>query len=981
MRQQIFTALLFFLVLGLGAEMRPLVIEDFDDGQVSLRSWADEDLEPTAWYLDSVNTHVSSAYSLCLSGNTWKEQSISPIPTDVNTVISLAAYYQSGATVQGLGFSDGENQLFYSISGTRILDLEAWVPVYQGAFPSYSWQEYRLPVGADWESFFGYYPTITSLIYVSDLDNTYARSVWFDSIMNITSDLPVAPQVSISAASPVWLNQRQVSLQFEAIINDPDSDTFSYLWSFGDGQSSTEAAPLHIYQVTDAHQYTVNLRLTDDSGMVGLASTQVNISHGPSSLPLTMNFVGDVMLARRYENQIIPQYGVNSIFAPTFSMLGGAADITAANLEVVLANTGSPHPTKSVTYRGNPNNINGLVYAGIDIVGLANNHTLDYGLPALQQMQTLLDANGILHSGAGANAYKANLPAFINRKGLSIAFLRSSDRTGQYNNAQPFLHAGFDKYGFAYMTPYYIQEQIAAVEGVADLKIVELHSGSEYSLEPGTDYGKSNPYLGDTQDEDYQYRSDIPHQWDRQIRQTAIDCGADLVVVHHPHIIHGLELYHGKVIAHSLGNFAFDLDYPECMNSMILYVDAYENGFRNHHVRPVYINSYIPKPATGQLGIYILDYIAMKSRELDTIVVVDKQDLSAWVPLEPENLVSQESVLEINTTFEAFEEGWQISKPIKLPRYGSISSVDEIQPAQDAELRLGSELIWYGNFEDEGSTLWSVPQFSSNAVDGERSAQLSANPHGSTTATISKKIKLYDNEKTLTLHGWMRSENAASANIQIRFYNSRNSSYVMESYSISEDLIGTNPWIWQYKEFIPPANAWYFDIRLSVEGGSTGAAQAWFDNVGLIEWTPYSPAIALSEVMHPNNYYWFQLRTAEGVKSLNCRITETDYLQQTQRLKRAQPVAQIPLNIYPNPFNPETTIDFDLPQSAQTSLKIYNVRGQLLRTLVDEMLPSGHHRYSWDGRDQRGDKVSSGLHFIKIHCGDKSTIRKAILMK
>ncbi|MDD3563369.1 MAG: hypothetical protein PHR32_06825, partial [Candidatus Cloacimonetes bacterium] len=221
MRQLTFTALILFFVFGLSAQMRPIVIEDFDDGELTLTSWADEDLEPTAWYLDSVNTHAASAYSLCLSGNTWKEQSVSPIPTDINTVISMAAYSQSGANVQGMGFSDGENQLFYSISGTLILDLEAWIPVYQGAFPSYSWQEYRLPVGADWESFFGYYPTLTSLIYVSDLDNTYPRSVWFDSIMNVTSDLPVPPQVSISATSPVRINQRQVSLQFEALINDP----------------------------------------------------------------------------------------------------------------------------------------------------------------------------------------------------------------------------------------------------------------------------------------------------------------------------------------------------------------------------------------------------------------------------------------------------------------------------------------------------------------------------------------------------------------------------------------------------------------------------------------------------------------------------------------------------------------------------------------------------------------------------------------
>lgn len=70
MRHIMFITLLVFSVLGLFAQIRPVVIEDFDDGQVSLTSWADEDLEPDAWYLDTTNTHASSAYSLCLSGNT-----------------------------------------------------------------------------------------------------------------------------------------------------------------------------------------------------------------------------------------------------------------------------------------------------------------------------------------------------------------------------------------------------------------------------------------------------------------------------------------------------------------------------------------------------------------------------------------------------------------------------------------------------------------------------------------------------------------------------------------------------------------------------------------------------------------------------------------------------------------------------------------------------------------------------------------------
>lgn len=977
----LFCFVLIICSLGLFAQNRPQIIEDFDDGELSLTSWADEDVEPEGWSLDAGNSYASSPYSLCLSGNTWKELAISPVLTDVNTVIEMAAMYQYGSRVQGIGFSDGENQIFYSVSGSLILDLEVWVPVYQGAYAANAWHLYQLPLGADWESFFGYFPTLTSLIFINDLDEVSSRSVWFDQIQDISSDLPIAPEVTIMADIPVQLSSREVGVQFNAIVNDPDSDSFDYYWSFGDDSYSTEAAPFHSYVVCDAHLYTVNLRVSDESGKLGFAATEVEVDPGPSSLPLSLNFVGDVMLARQYDAQVIPNQGLNAIFSPTFSLLGGATDVTVANLEVVLADTGSPHPTKSVVYRGNPANVQGLVLAGIDIVSTANNHTLDYGLPALQQTQGLLDDNGILHSGAGSNSYAAYKPAFINRKGLSIAFLRSSDRTGQYNNAQPYLHAGFAKAGFAYMTPYYIQQQIAAVADVANLKVVEMHAGSEYSLEPGADYGKNNPYLGDTQDEEYNYRNDIPHQWDREIRHTAIDSGADLVVVHHPHIIQGLELYQGKVIAHSLGNFVFDLDYPECMNSMILYVDANENGFYNHHVRPVYVDNYIPKPATGQLGLYILDYIAMKSRELDTVVIVDKQENKAWVPLEPENLNPIEYPFEINLTCDRWQNDLQSTKPIKLPRYGSLSSIASIEPVSDAQVRLGSELIWYGNFEDEGCSIWSIPEFSSNAINGERSAFLSTDSMDEVSATISKKIKLYDNERNYTLHGWIRTRNAGAANITIRYFSSRNSYFPVDTQSICEGHSGTTNWTWYYQELDPPSNAWYYDIQLQLEAADMAISQAWFDDVGLIEWTEYTAASALQEVMHPNNYYWFQVQTPEIVKSFTCHLYETAYENQLRRINSSRTSPDLPLKIYPNPFNPDTNISFELAKAALTRVKIYNIKGQLIRDLLNEELPAGKHTIKWDGKDQRGKMAASGLLFIRIESGGFSYLKKAILLK
>lgn len=975
------TALIFIaLTTPILGQTEGVLIEDFDSGSVVLSSWADEDIQPDAWTVDNQNTYALSPYSLKLAGNSWKQQSITPFSTFQNTVIELAAYHVSTGTIRGIGFSDGENELFYSIAGSRIADLEAWVPVYQGSQPGNGWNLYRLPLGSDWESFFGYYPQINSLIYVNDLDNSSTNPVWFDSIINITNTLPIAPVVSIFADIPTISDQRYVGVQFSTQINDPDSDVFSYFWSFGDSLYSTEAAPYHVFDVYDAHQYTVTLRLTDESGKQGFAATQISPDPGPSSLPLTMNFVGDIMLARRYDLQIIPYEGIESIFLPTYPMLGGGADASIANLEVVLADTGSPHPTKSVVYRGNPNNVQGLVYAGIENVCLANNHTLDYGLPALNQTRSLLAENGIGHSGAGANAYEAYLPSFIHKKGISIALLRSSDRTGQYNNAQPFLHAGFDKEGFAYMTPYYNMMQLQAVEGIADLKVIEMHAGSEYSTGPGEDYGKSNPYICDTQDEDYAYRSDVPHQWDREIRHSAIDNGADLVIVHHPHILHGLELYQGKVIAHSLGNFVFDLDYPECMYSAILYVDAYPEGFKNHFIKPVYIDNYIPKPATGQLGIHILDYIAMKSRELDTIVAVDKQELKATVPLDLQALDEHTHRFYPDTPWAMYEDGFHKTAAHKLPRYGSISALEFPGPAEDAQMRLGRELVWFGNFEDEGCRLWDVAEYSEIAIDGARSASFSGLDTNPQTATISKKIKLYDNQSAFTLHGWIRTRDTVSANITIRCFSSRSSGYPVSTESITADISGNTDWQSFYKEFSLPSNAWYFDIRLSFTGSGSSRSKAFFDNVGLIQWEEWMPHDQ-NLIVHPNDFYWFQLRSSEGVKSITCQITETSLTPTRDTQRKAGKPPALPVVIYPNPFKEQTNISFEASTKNPGLVKIYNIKGQLVRRLHDESGGYGPRKISWDSKDSNGNSVASGLYFFRIESGDRVSTRKAILLK
>ena len=122
----------------------------------------------------------------------------------------------------GIGFSDGTNRIFYSFSGSLTLNIEIWVPVYQGAFDNSQWNLYNLPIGLVWYSFFGYSPIINSVIYVNDLDGVTSRSIWFDDVINITSDLPQAPIVTITTGQPSRLqsNQRETSVQFYSHVLD-----------------------------------------------------------------------------------------------------------------------------------------------------------------------------------------------------------------------------------------------------------------------------------------------------------------------------------------------------------------------------------------------------------------------------------------------------------------------------------------------------------------------------------------------------------------------------------------------------------------------------------------------------------------------------------------------------------------------------------------------------------------------------------------
>ena len=87
------------------------------------------------------------------------------------------------------------------------------------------------------------------------------------------------------------------------------------------------------------------------------------------------------------------------------------------------------------------------------------------------------------------------------------------------------------------------------------------------------------------------------------------------------------------------------------------------------------------------------------------------------------------------------------------------------------------------------------------------------------------------------------------------------------------------------------------------------------------------------------------------------------------------------LTNFPNPFNPSTTISYNLPKTGPVRLDIYNIKGQLVKTLVNQTMLAGTHSVTWDGKDDNGKAASSGVYFYRIVTPDKVLTNKMLMVK
>ncbi len=265
--------------------------------------------------------------------------------------------------------------------------------------------------------------------------------------------------------------------------------------------------------------------------VLGNPFSQENLSslEEDNKTSLSVTVTGDVMFGRK----------MPGVLSQSESPYRYVSNVTNTS-DILLVNTENPFTTSGssvkpdVPLKASPDYIdlvNGTQYTVV--VATANNHIYDYGLQGLTDTIENLDARGIRHVGSGQNKQEATAPVTIEKNGYNVTIFNYMDSSNFQEYGDEVMPTAKDSSpGYSAWNDTESPQQIQQAKNNSDFVIVYMHYGNEYSRSPNT------------------AQEDISHK--------AIDAGADTVLGAHPHVTQGIEMYNGKPIFYSLGNFIFD---------------------------------------------------------------------------------------------------------------------------------------------------------------------------------------------------------------------------------------------------------------------------------------------------------------------------------------------------------------------------------------------------------------------------------------
>lgn len=302
---------------------------------------------------------------------------------------------------------------------------------------------------------------------------------------------------------------------------------------------------------------------------------------------IIISAAGDIMLAGKWASQL-KKSGYELPFRSVRQVLT-SSDITIANLESPITIDGKEFSEKKFRFRAEPPVAAALRASGINLVTLANNHSMDFGGDALLDTLHHLNGNGVAWVGAGENLAEARKMALYTIKGKKIAFLG-------YSLTQPVeFFAGQNRPGTAPGYEKWVTADITSARKQADLVIVSFHWGKEATSNVQT------------------YQRSAAHK--------AIEAGADVIIGHHPHILQGIERYKSGIIFFSLGNFVFASKSTTADVSALIRM-TFDDNRREAEIIPLDVLhrrvGFQPQLLTGKKGAAVIDKLQRLSKPFRT---------------------------------------------------------------------------------------------------------------------------------------------------------------------------------------------------------------------------------------------------------------------------------------------------------------------------------------------------------------------------
>ncbi|OWA33003.1 hypothetical protein B9G55_24065 [Saccharibacillus sp. O16] len=247
-------------------------------------------------------------------------------------------------------------------------------------------------------------------------------------------------------------------------------------------------------------------------------------SKGDSKV-VNLTFAGDVIFSGKVQS-LLEKEGYDYPYTYVKNRFKND-DLTVINLETPVTSLSTTGADKSFVFKSPPKALTPLKNAGVDVVNLANNHTLDQGIKGLLDTITNLDQVGLAHVGAGKDADAAYAPVYVERKGIKIAIVGVTRVLPDTKWAAGKNHPGAAS---AYDTAA-ASRAVSEAKKKADLVVAIVHWGKE--------------------------RVDMPDANQKTLAHALVDAGADLTIGGHAHVLQGFEQYKGKWIAYGTGNFIF----------------------------------------------------------------------------------------------------------------------------------------------------------------------------------------------------------------------------------------------------------------------------------------------------------------------------------------------------------------------------------------------------------------------------------------